>query len=139
HTAYDENAVSQAKLAEAYNLRSLCRLALQQTSEAAKDINWVLFNYGGEETAVYQAQAQQIAVYRQLTQFEKALSLAQETIERSPKEPYAYFQKGLVLWSIGATEAAQACFDQAKSRNLSSRDCSIIDRLMHEGESLVIE
>ncbi len=139
HTAYDQNTISKAQIAEAYNLRSFCRLAMLQTSQAAKDINWVLFNYQDDEQAVYQAESQKIAVYRQLSQFEKALSIAQETIERSPEEPYAYYQKGLVLWTIGAGEAAQACFDQAKSRNLSERDCDQIERLMQKGNSLVFE
>ncbi|MEM6344129.1 MAG: energy transducer TonB [Bacteroidota bacterium] len=139
HTAYDKAAISQTQIANAYNLRSYCRLAMGQTSQAAKDISWVLFNYQRLESAVYRAQAHQIAVHRQLSQFEKALALAEETIERSPEEPYAYYQKGLVLWTIGAEEAAMNCFIQAQSRNLSKRDRAQIERLIHIEQSVVLE
>lgn len=138
-TALDELSISQFELAEAYNLRSYCYLALQNPVKANQDINWVLFHYLDEEQSVYLAQSQQIAVYRQLNQFEKALAIAEEAIERSPKEANAYYQKGLVLWTIGANEAAEECFVQAKQHQLAIRESKIIDDLISQEEGLVFE
>lgn len=139
HTADDKSAISVGQIAEAYNLRSYCRLALGQTSQANQDINWVLFTYQDEEKAIYQAQAQQIAVYRQLSQYEKALSIAQDAIERSPMEANAYYQKGLVLTEIGANEAAKLCFKQALERNLENNERLEIEAFVKQGKDMVLE
>ncbi|MFK7921286.1 MAG: energy transducer TonB [Bacteroidia bacterium] len=138
-SSLEDLSISQFELAEAYNLRSYCYLALQNPIMANQDINWVLFHFVDEEQSVYLAQSQQIAVYRQLNQYEQALAVAQEAIERSPKEANAYYQKGLVLYTIGANEAAQTCFIKAKQCQLAARECQIIDDLLLQSESIVFE
>ncbi|MEL6844521.1 MAG: hypothetical protein AAFP02_15020, partial [Bacteroidota bacterium] len=130
YTQLDKTPIEIADLIEAYQLRTFCHLELHNPLRAQQDVKWVQIQFASAPEAEYHSLADEAAVAANLQQYETALAILQDLIERSPKEAYAYYQKGRALWALGAKEAAMECFEQAQDRQLPTYEIQAAHRLL---------
>ncbi len=120
----------RAPLSSIYLLRCKTWLADQASARVLAESEAIQRQFAHHTATIAAAIALQAGAYRQLSQYEKALTLIQEALDLTPDSPYIHFQKGLILLAIGASEPAESCFHQALALGLEGREAGLAGSLL---------